>query len=304
MVGAGKAGVVGWKATPYSLPDGQRFRNSSLFDAQGFFTKSLEDAIYIAEGFAEEGADIVGMTAPKGDGVIRIGAVRQWGGFSKHAKEEIETVVGLLQKCDQIEVVDLEHRMLGDLLDPSEFLSKSITDEMLALQKEFCGKTDPFPEYGHMYHYSNAYLLGTGKTAKAIENVGHAKRYEKFIQKLFVDAKIDYIVTPIAPQGSTTPKGVSSNMDFAVPFSLARMPSVALPFGRLSATSRTPLAVQIVAPAHCDLQLLHAARVIEEVMKPLKDPGLTPLWELPPFDILQNSVVLPQGKKKKKSRKQ
>jgi Asp-tRNA(Asn)/Glu-tRNA(Gln) amidotransferase A subunit family amidase len=123
-----------------------------------------------------------------------------------------------------------------------------------------------FAQHADLYQAGTAALIRQGQAITASEHaqaVAGSGTLARRLAGAAADAGIDAWLTPAAT--GPAPSGLASTGDpaMSVPWSLAGLPAVALPAGRVAGL---PVGVQVVAAAGADEILLHWAAGLESVL--------------------------------------
>jgi Asp-tRNA(Asn)/Glu-tRNA(Gln) amidotransferase A subunit family amidase len=259
---AAYCGVVGLKPTQGIIPIAGALTFSHTLDQPGIFTRSTQDAAFLAAALADERAHLsasIPATAPP-----RLAAVRTpvWDLAEDHAKqnfrEAIETLKNggaRIEECELPEPFGLAHRTI-----------RTIMAVEAALNLEALARN-----HASLLSKTLSDFLAEGRATGAVDYVRAIKTRLTLQEELehFL-TRYDAIITPPTTGEAPATLEQTGNPGFCSIWSLCGVPAVTIPVG--FGPRRLPLGLQIVGARGKDGQALSAARWCEGLFS-------FPLWK-------------------------
>jgi len=251
---AAYCGVVGFKPTQDLIPIAGALTFSHTLDQPGIFTRTAEDAAFLAAALTDDGAEL-SPSIPACSTPPRLAAVHTpfWGQAEEHARgnfrETIEALINGGARIDAVELPEqfnLAHRAIRTIMAAEAAMNL----EALALNHAplLSGTLRDFLSEGR--------AMGAMDYQQALKTRLYLQaELERFL------ARYDAIVTPPATGEAPATLEQTGNPGFCSIWSLCGVPAITIPVG--FGPRGLPLGLQIVGPRGKDGQLLSAARWCE-----------------------------------------
>jgi aspartyl-tRNA(Asn)/glutamyl-tRNA(Gln) amidotransferase subunit A len=255
---AAYCGVVGYKPTHGLVPADGVIPLAWSLDHVGVFARSVADVALVLGVLTGRGLDPVPVGAP------RLALVPE---LLERATPEMATHVRAL--ADRFAAAGAK---VTELKLPPEFATLHAAGQRVLEVEAAAYHRETFARHEKDYgtHVAEMIRLGLGHTAVDYVGANRARlAFREAVMPLL--AAHDGLLSPTAP--STAPEGLAFTGDASLcaPWSSAGVPSISLPSG-VSATSRLPLAVQLVQAAGADARLLGVAAWCERVLAAMPAP--------------------------------
>jgi len=250
---AAYCGVVGFKPTQGVIPIEGALTFSHTLDQPGIFTRSVEDAAFLAASLADAGAQPPERCTRSTPPVLAAVKTPVWEQAEEHAREQFRESIEKLraggaqvEECELPESFGLAHRAIRTIMAAESALNlgELVRDKaplLSATLKDFVAEGASV---------SAVTYLDALKLRLALQD-----ELERFL------ARFDAIITPPATGEAPATLEQTGNPTFCSIWSLCGVPAVTIPVG--SGPQGLPLGLQLVGRKGKDGELLSAARWCE-----------------------------------------